>query len=209
MGRAWKVWEFRVTAITHRDDFLYWFPLAVNAETTNLMALPAEASVYDACRRISPRVFDTCHVLQAMRGCLGMVIRIHRKSFRDEGLQNNLAFGALSAHSDLGWVVAVDHDIDVTSADDVLWAVITRGDMKDGLMLPPRAKVSGMLAEGEAAGTGRKVYIDATAPFRHADRYQRGRFESVDLATWLGPDAAARVREQQTDYVKSLLSRGY
>jgi 4-hydroxy-3-polyprenylbenzoate decarboxylase len=209
MGRAWKVWEFRVTAITHRDDFLYWFPLAVNAETTNLMALPAEASVYDACRRISPRVFDTCHVLQAMRGCLGMVIRIHRKSFRDEGLQNNLAFGALSAHSDLGWVVAVDHDIDVTSADDVLWAVITRGDMKDGLMLTPRAKVSGMLAEGEAAGTGRKVYIDATAPFRHADRYQRGRFESVDLATWLGPDAAARVREQQTDYVKSLLSRGY
>ena len=186
MGRAWKVWEFHVTAITHRDDFLYWFPLAVNAETTNLMALPAEASVYDACRRISPRVFDTCHVLQAMRGCLGVVIRINRKSFRDEGLQNNLAFGALSAHSDLGWVIAVDHDIDITSADDVLWAVITRSDMKDGLMLTPRAKVSGMLAEGDAAGTGRKVYIDATAPFSHADRYERGRFESVDLATWLG-----------------------
>ncbi len=209
MGRAWKVWEFNVTAITHRKDYLYWFPLAVNADTTNLMAMPAEASVFDACRRISPRVFDTCHVLQAMRGCLGVVIRINRKSFRDEGLQNNLAFGALSAHSDLGWVIAVDHDIDITNADDVLWAVITRSDMKDGLMISPRAKVSGMLAEGDAAGTGRKVYIDATAAFKQADRYQRGNFASVDLADWLGADAATKVRAQQTDYVKSLLARGF
>jgi UbiD family decarboxylase len=209
MGRAWKVWEFNVTAITHRKDYLYWFPLAVNADTTNLMAMPAEASVFDACRRISPRVFDTCHVLQAMRGCLGVVIRINRKSFRDEGLQNNLAFGALSAHSDLGWVIAVDHDIDITNADDVLWAVITRSDMKDGMMISPRAKVSGMLAEGDAAGTGRKVYIDATAAFKQADRYQRGNFASVDLADWLGVDAASKVRAQQTDYVKSLLARGF
>jgi len=209
MGRAWKVWEFQVTAITHRDDYLYWFPLAVNAETTNLMALPAEASIYDACRRISPRVFDTCQVLQAMRGCLGAVIRINRKSFRDEGLQNNLAFGALSAHSDLGWVIAVDHDIDISNADDVLWAVITRGDMRDGLMLSPLAKVSGMLAEGDAAGTGRKVYIDATAPFSQAERYQRGRFAAVDLDQCLGAETASRVRAQQSDYVKSLLARGF
>ncbi len=209
MGRAWKVWTFTVTAITHRDDYAYWFPLAVNAETTNLMGLPAEASVYDACRRISPRVFDTCQVLQGMRGCLGVVIRINRKSFRDEGLQNNLAFGALSAHSDMGWVIAVDHDIDIGNADDVLWAVITRGDMKDGLMLSPLAKVSGMLAEGSAAGLGRKVYIDATAPFAERERYTRGVFEPVDLEAWLGPEQAAKVRGRQADYVKSLLSRHY
>lgn len=209
MGRAWKVWTFTVTAITHRPNYHYWFPLAINAETTNLMGLPAEASVYDACRRISPRVFDTCQVLQGMRGCLGMVIRINRKSFRDEGLQNNLAFGALSAHSDMGWVVAVDHDIDISNADDVMWAVISRGDMKHGLMLSPLAKVSGMLAEGSAAGLGQKVYIDATAPFAERERYTRGVFESIDLSAWLGPEAAGRVRERQSDYVKSLLARHY
>lgn len=209
MGRAWRVWQFNVTAITHRTNPVYWFPLAVNAETTNLMALPAEASVFDACRRISPRVFDNCHVLQAMRGCLGVVIRIRRKSFRDEGLQNNLAFGALSAHSDLGWVIAVDHDIDLTNADDVMWAVITRSDMREGLMLSPRAKVSGMLAEGDAAGTGRKVYIDATAPFNRSDRYERGRFENVAIEDWIGAEAAARLRARQPDYLKSMLARGY
>ncbi len=209
MGRAWKVWTFEVTAITHRKDYTYWFPLAVNAETTNLMGLPAEASAYDACRKISPRVFDTCQVLQAMRGCLGVVIRINRKSFRDEGLQNNLAFGALSSHSDLGWVIAVDHDIDISNADDVMWAVITRGDMKEGLMLSPLAKVSGMLSEGSAAGLGRKVYIDATAPFAERDRYTRGKFETVDLAAWLGDEDSAKVRAGQSDYVKSLLARGF
>ena len=209
MGRAWKVWEFKVTAVTHRKNYVYWFPLAINAETTNLMGLPAEASVFDACRKISPRVFDTCYVLQGMRGCLGVVIRINKKSYRDEGLQNNLAFGALSAHSDLGWVIAVDHDIDITNSDDILWAMITRGDMKERIMLSPYAKVSGMLSEGDAAGTGRKVYIDATAPFKLSDRFKRGRFESVDLDDWLGTEAAAKVRSRQTDYVKSLLARRY
>ena len=29
MGRAWKVWTFTVTAITHRKDYTYWFPLAL------------------------------------------------------------------------------------------------------------------------------------------------------------------------------------
>jgi len=209
MGRAWKVWQFSVTAITHRTDPVYWFPLAINAETTNLMALPAEASIYDACRRINPKVFDTCHVLQAMRGCLGVVLRIRRKSFRDEGLQNNLAFGALSAHSDLGWVIVVDHDIDITNADEVLWAVMTRTDMREDLMVSPRAKISGMLAEGSTAGTGRKVCIDATVPFQHAERYQRGRFQSIVLTEWLDADSVLKLRERQSDYLKSLLARGY
>ena len=33
MGRAWKVWEFQVTAITHRRDYVYWFPLASPSRT--------------------------------------------------------------------------------------------------------------------------------------------------------------------------------
>ena len=109
----------------------------------------------------------------------------------------------------MGWVIAVDHDIDIGNADDVMWAVISRGDMKDGLMLSPLAKVSGMLSEGSAAGLGRKVYIDATAPFAERERYTRGVFEAVDLADWLGAEAAAGVRERQSDYVKSLLARRY
>jgi len=209
MGRAWKVWTFTVTAITHRNHYSYWYPLAINAETTELMGLPAEASVFDACRRISPRVFDTCQVLQGMRGCLGVVIRINRKSYRDEGLQNNLAFGALAAHSDLGWVVAVDKDIDISNADDVMWAMISRGSLTDRMMISPYAKVSGMLAEGSAAGLGHKIYIDATAPFADRDRYVRGVFESVDLNEWASADDAERVRRQQSDYIKSLLSRGF
>jgi 4-hydroxy-3-polyprenylbenzoate decarboxylase len=87
--------------------------------------------------------------------------------------------------------------------------MITRGDMKERIMLSPYAKVSGMLSEGDAAGTGRKVYIDATAPFKLSDRFKRGRFESVDLDDWLGAEAAAKVRSRQTDYVKSLLARRY
>lgn len=209
MGRAWKVWEFKVTAITHRRDYIYWVPLAINAETTSLMAMPAEASIFDACRRISPKVFDTCYVLPGMRGCLGVVLRINRKGFRDEGVQTNLLFGALSAHSDMGWVIAVDHDIDLMNADEVLWALITRTDLSNNIMITPKAKVSGMLSEGDAAGTGRKIAFDATASFKLRDRYERASFASVNLADWLSAAEVDRVRSQQSDYLKSMLRRGY
>ena len=209
MGRAWRVWEFKITAITHRRDYVYWAPLAINAETTSLMAMPAEASIFDTCRRISPKVFDTCYVLPGMRGCLGVVLRINRKGYRDEGVQTNLLFGALSAHSDLGWVIAVDHDIDLMNADEVLWALITRTDLSNNIMITPKAKVSGMLSEGDAAGTGRKIAFDATASFKSRDRYERGSFASVNLADWLSPAEVERVRGQQSDYLKSMLRRGY
>lgn len=209
MGRAWRVWEFKITAITHRRDYIYWAPLAINAETTSLMAMPAEASIFDACRRISPKVFDTCYVLPGMRGCLGVVVRINRKGYRDEGVQTNLLFGALSAHSDMGWVIAVDHDIDLMNSDEVLWALITRTDLSNNIMITPRAKVSGMLSEGDAAGTGRKIAFDATASFKLRDRYERGSFASVNLADWLSSAEVDRVRGRQSDYLKSMLRRGY
>lgn len=208
MGRAWRVWEFKITAITHQRDYHYWSPLAINAETVNLMAMPAEASVFDACRRISPKVFDTCCALPGMRGCLGIVLRINRKSFRDEGIQTNLIFGALSAHSDMGWVIVVDRDIDLMNADEVLWALITRTDLASNIMITPKGKVSGMLSEGDAAGTGQKIAFDATASFRLRDRYARGQFRKVDLGEWLPPDDVARVCGRQSDYLRSMLSRG-
>lgn len=208
MGRAWRVWEFKVTAITHRKNYVYWAPLAINAETVNLMGMPAEASVFDACRRISPRLFDTCYALPGMRGCFGIVLRINPKSYRDEGAQTNLIFGALSAHSDMGWVVVVDHDIDLLNADEVLWAMITRTDADSGIMVTPKAKVSGMLSEGDATGTAQKVTFDATAPFRSRERYSRGKFLPVDLADWLSDENRARVRGGQNDYLRSLLARG-
>lgn len=208
MGRAWRVWEFKVTAITHRKNYVYWAPLAINAETVNLMGMPAEASVFDACRRISPRLFDTCYALPGMRGCFGIVLRITRKSFRDEGAQTNLIFGALSAHSDMGWVVVVDEDIDLMNADEVLWAMITRTDVGRDIMVTPRAKVSGMLSEGESTGTAQKIAFDATAGFRSRERYERGKFLPVDLQSWLSEADRLRVHGAQSDYLRSLLARG-
>jgi len=95
------------------------------------------------------------------------------------------------------------------NADEVLWALITRTDLSNNIMITPRAKVSGMLSEGDAAGTGRKIAFDATASFKLRDRYERGSFASVNLADWLSSAEVDRVRSQQSDYLKSMLRRGY
>jgi gallate decarboxylase subunit C len=94
------------------------------------------------------------------------------------------------------------------NADEVLWALITRTDLKNNIMLTPKAKVSGMLAEGDSAGTAQKICFDATASFKFRDRYARGQFHQVRLDEWLSPADVARVQGSQSDYLKSMLARG-
>jgi len=52
------------------------------------------------------------------------------------------------------------------------------------------------------------VTFDASAPFRSRERYARGKFLPVDLADWLSGEDHARVRSDQSDYLRSLLARG-
>ncbi|MCX7143688.1 MAG: hypothetical protein NT123_22115 [Proteobacteria bacterium] len=82
-------------------------------------------------------------------------------------------------------------------------------DLSNNITITPRAKVSGMLAEGYVAGTGRKIAFDATASFKLRDRYERGSFATVNLADWLSSAEVDRVRSQQRDCLKSMLRRGY
>jgi UbiD family decarboxylase len=207
MGRAWKTFKFQVTGVTHRDNPIYYFPIGATFETTNLMGLAGEASIYDICKKIDSRVFDTCYALPGMRGIFGIVIRINKAHARDEGAQNNLMFGALAGHSDLGWVVVVDKDIDIKDANEILWAMITRMKPHRGIMVTPAAKVSGMLGESTTVGIAQKIGFDATYLNADAHRYGRPKFPQVDVTKWVSKEALASVQARQSDYAKSLAKR--
>jgi 4-hydroxy-3-polyprenylbenzoate decarboxylase len=207
MGRAWKTFKFQVTAVTHRNNPIYFYPIGGAFETTNLMGLAGEASVYDICKRIDARVFDTCYALPGMRGIFGIVIRVNKQYARDEGVQNNLMLGAMAGHSDLGWVIVVDKDIDVKDANEVLWAMITRMYPHKDIMVTPMARVSGMLSESTTAGIAHKVGFDATYFIEDRHRYTRSNFPKCDVTKWLSDDQLKQVRLKQSDYAKSLARR--
>jgi 4-hydroxy-3-polyprenylbenzoate decarboxylase len=75
-------------------------------------------------------------------------------------------------------------------------------------MITPKAKVSGMLSEGDATGTAQKIAFDATANFRSRERYSRAKFLPIELEGWVSDKDLVRVRSGQSDYLRSLLSRG-
>jgi UbiD family decarboxylase len=173
------------------------------------MGLAGEASVYDICKKIDSRAFDTCYALPGMRGIFGIVLRVDKRHFRDEAIQNNLIFGALAGHSDMGWVVAVDRDIDIRDANDVLWAMITRMKPDRGLMITPAAKVSGMLGESTTVGIAQKIGFDATYRYAERQRYERPKFPEVDVTKWISKEDLSDVQAKQSDYAKCLArSRG-
>lgn len=207
MGRAWKTFKFQATAITHRNNPIYFFPIGGALETTNLMGLAGEASIYEICKRIDPRVFDTCYALQGMRGIFGIVVRVNKQFARDEGVQNNLMLGAMGGHSDLGWVVVVDKDIDIKDANEVLWAMITRMHPDKDMMITPMARVSGMLSESTTAGLAHKVGFDATYRFDDSHRYLRAQFPETNLRQWISDEDLLKIRAKQSDYAKSLADR--
>jgi 3-polyprenyl-4-hydroxybenzoate decarboxylase len=142
-----------------------------------------------------------------MRGIFGVVLRVNKEFARDEGVQNNLMLGAMAGHSDLGWVIVVDKDIDVKDANEVLWAMITRILPQKDIMITPLARVSGMLSESTTAGIARKVGFDATYSLEDRHRYVRSNFPECDLRKWLSEDQLMQIRLRQSDYAKSLARR--
>lgn len=209
MGESHKLPTFHVTAVTHRDNPYYYFPIGGANETTNLMGLPGEASVYDICKRYNPRLFDTCAALPGMRGIGGIVLRVLKDSELDDILVNNLIMTAFAGHTDLSWVVAVDDDVDMLDANDVMWAMLSRMDPKDDMLVTPLSKATSLTHRGNKFAAGHKSGYNATYAYglREGGRFRRPEFPACDMDKWLSEEQQLKIKAQQDDYSKSIARR--
>lgn len=206
-GFSWRVFKFVCTGITHRNNPIYYFPIADSLEGICLCSPCVEAAVYDTCKKIDPTVFDTCYVLHPMRGVQGIVLRINKRKKRDEGMQVNMMMAALGAQGAFQWVIAVDQDIDITSTDDVLWALIFRSDMKNGLTVLPGSRVEGTFVSTAHSGVIYRACFDATVPLENQWYFKRPNFPYVDLEKFISKETIEKIRCQQSDYAKMLSTR--
>ena len=65
----------------------------------------------------------------------GVVFQVKKRRARDEGLQKNLLTAALSSSLSARIAIAVDDDINIYLADDLLWAIATRVDPRKDLTI--------------------------------------------------------------------------
>lgn len=218
LGRAYKLLKFQVTAITHRKNKpIFFTPLADSFEG-NMMGSPfREACFYELADRTRPGLVVDTHILDGVAGWGGHIIfQVRKRRASDEGYQKNILAAALSAYQGLRLAIIVDEDVDIYSADDVMWALMTRvnpaadivrgtaGGMGQALMPMER---TGIRPDREAeirfeGGMG----IDATVPFSGKWNFERAKYpvDRIDLKKWLSPKEIAKAQAMQSEYAKVL-----
>ncbi len=133
-----------------------------------LMGFPRETAVWEAVRKVVPRVVK---VRLTRGGCMWLhaVISISKES---EGDGKSAIMAAFAAHPSLKHVVVVDEDIDPDNPEEVEWAIATRFQASRGLVVVRGARGSTLDPSSEDGLTD-KVGVDATAPLNRRELFTR------------------------------------
>lgn len=217
LGRAWRMRKLTITAITHRADKpIFYTPLAHSLEYAGFDIL-REAGFFEMAERLFPGFVVDVYVPEYLKWGSGVIFQVKKTLPQDEGLQRNILMAALANAPGMRMVIAVDEDVDIYNADDVMWAIESRVDPDKDILKLPMAGMRGIQAqplekiERGVGGWEGGVAFDATKPFNKAWRFERPHYPSdeVDFKKWFTDEEITRMRLQQTEYAKTLAKRGW
>ncbi len=211
LGRAYKVFKFQATAITHRKDRpIFWTPLSFGIEGEVLGNDLREATLFELAERMFPGfVKDVC-VFTGLQSAGGMAIQVKKRRAADEGFQRNLIQVVLGSTNFTRLLVVVDDDVDIYRPEELIWAIGSRVD-------PSRDIIHGLgrghafmpLERGESAGAlefhgMESIGFDATVPIANKWRYERARYPKMDLSQWFTKTQLDKIRAGQTEFARFL-----
>ena len=169
---------FELEAIRFRNGAIYHDILPGYAEHRLLMSMPVEAKVLQGVKNVVPTTKQVC---LTDGGCnwLHAVIQIRKKL---EGESKNALIAAFAAHPSLKMAIVVDDDIEPTDAESVEYAIATRFQAGNDLLIISNAKGSSLdpSSDQEKLLTN-KVGIDATATLlKRKDRFEIAKIPGHD-----------------------------
>lgn len=165
-----------VTAITHREHPIYNAISPIGPETETITALVSGSSI---SRRLAEMVDGFCDFAFVPGSfCFQGVLSIKKKS---KAQSRRAGLMAMCLADRLKQVVVVDDDVDVSSSEDVAWALATRCRPEEDVMIMTGlpSYVLDPAARDDASG---KVIIDATKPDGEVERFERIRPENNALS---------------------------
>ena len=150
-----------LASMMHRRDYMYQALLPSGSEHKLLMGLPHETMIWEAVSKVVPKV-KAVNLTEGGCGWLHAVVSIDK--LVDGDAKNALA-ATFSAHPSLKHAVVVDTDIDVYDPNVVEWAIATRFQANEDLIIIPQARGSTLdPSADQETGLTTKAGIDATRP---------------------------------------------
>jgi len=210
VGRARTTYKFVATAITRRQDNpIFYAPLAHSYEYLPMASMANEAAVFDVLSKQWPDLVVDVNHLPSMMGPMGMIIQIRKRRDRDERNIRDIMLLSFATCPSLRMVVLADDDVDIYDANDVLWAMVTRCDAGEAVMiLPPSGSWSTTRVRPISPSTPKhRIGFDCTVPFASKVQFNRGGFAEVELTKWFSQEEIDRVRAMQSEYARVLAEK--
>lgn len=144
-----------------RDDAYYYAILQSGQEHMLLMGFPREAAIWDSVRRVVPRA----KAVRLIPGGCGWLIAVLSIAKSVDGDAKNAILAAFAAHTSLKIAIAVDEDVDVDDPNEVLWALATRMQPHEDLVVLTGLRGSSLdPSADQVTMLTSKLGIDATIP---------------------------------------------
>ncbi len=151
-----------VVGVMHREGYMYQALLPSGAEHRLLMGLPHEVLIWEAVSKVVPKVYAV-NLSVGGSGWLHAIISVEKQL---DGDGKNALLAAFAAHPSLKHAVVVDSDIDVFNVTDVEWAIATRFQASEDLIIIKNVRGSTLDSSADQeTGLTTKMGVDATRPF--------------------------------------------
>jgi 2,5-furandicarboxylate decarboxylase 1 len=162
-----------VVGVMHREDYVYEGLLPSGAEHRLLMGLPHEVLIWESVSKVLPKVCAV-NLSAGGNGWLHAVIAVEKQL---DGDGKNALLAAFAAHPSLKHAVVVDSDINVFDASEVEWAIATRFQASEDLIVIENARGSTLDSSADQeTGLTSKMGVDATRPFsKPKEKFDRAR----------------------------------
>jgi len=217
MGKAYRTFQFNVTAITHRKDRPIYDPLIVHGyDDHNTGVICREACFFELAERISSGFCVDTHIPMCIPDWGGVIFQVKKRRVRDEGFPKNILAAALSCSLGARFAMVVDPDINIYSMDDLMWALATRVDAKEGITIVAPGGMGQTFQPAERSSAGAKEWtqsnikfsgaigIDATVPYQYKEAFERASYpiDVVSLKDWFTDEQIEKARSFQEPYAK-------
>ncbi len=221
LGRAYRLLLFKCTAITHRKDRpIFFTPQANSFEGDMVGAAFREACFWELADRIRPGLVTDVNMLEGVAGWgSNIIFQVNKRRRSDDGYQRQILSAAQGAGMGMRLAIAVDEDVDIYSPEDVLWALVTRVNPKDDMIIGAGGGMGQVLMPMErvAAAQGKAEYrfeggmaFDATVPFDARWNFERSKHpvDRVDLKKWIPEKVIQGIRAEQSGYARIMAAKG-
>ncbi len=217
LGKAYRTYQFTVTAITHRKDKPIYDPMIVHGYNDhNIASLCREACFFELVERISPGFCVDTHIPMGIPDWGGVVFQVKKRRARDDGLPKNILSAALSISLGARFAMVVDPDINIYSTDDLMWALVTRVDAREGINIVAPGGMGQTFQPAERSSAGEREWtqsnikfsgaigIDATVPYQYRDAFVRSSYpvNMVNLKDFFTDQQIEKAKSFQEAYAR-------